>query len=90
MIYLDYKNRFRILRDQIIPDRLEQIATYHNDDYTERMINLTLKDTERLFNKACKDYSEDLDYYKLVSSQKELSKLLEDYFNSIDLLYKYC
>ena len=90
MIYLDYENRFRILKDQIIPDRLEQIATYEDDGFTERMIELTLKDTDRLFKKACKDYSKDLDYYKLVKSQKELSELLADYFDSIDDIYNIC
>lgn len=90
MSYLNYNNLFRILKDQTIPDRLEQITYYYNDNFTEVMIDLTLKDTDSLFKKACQEYSENLDYSKLINSQKELSDLLADYLESIDKIYTLC
>ena len=84
MVFLDYENRFRVWKDQVIPDRID-IINYENMDI---MDYLTERDGERLFKRACKEYSEDQNYKLLLKRQNEISDMLKLYYQRTENLFE--
>lgn len=55
-VIIDFENRFRIWRDQVIPDRVAQLRKHPHLDVAIRFYDLTLRDVVRLYRRATKEF----------------------------------
>ena len=82
---VDFETRFRIWRDQVIPDRLRQLEKHLSLETAVRFYGLTYKDVVRLYKRATKEFLE-------IADERETSRLQLEFFQKLyltrqDLLY---
>jgi len=72
-INTDFKHRFRVWQDQILPERLLSIQQENSVEYTRRMAGLLVSDGARLIDRAM---AEDLD---------DLDTIIEEIFDIVEI-----
>lgn len=72
-INMDFKHRFRVWQDQILPERLINIQQENSVGYTQRMAGLLISDGARLIDRAITEDLNDLD-----SIVDEIHDIIED------------
>ena len=82
-IDVSFNRRFKIWKEQVLPDRLMDIRKEQSVEYIHRMIDLLLADASRLTDRAIKE-----NVYTLISTIKEIDLIVEDeikiYLDEID------
>ena len=80
---VSFARRFRIWKEQIIPDRRLEVRREHSVEFVHRMIDLLLADASRLTDRAIAE-----NIYMLISTIKEIDIIVEDeikiYLDEID------
>ena len=82
---VDFETRFRIWRDQVIPDRLRQLEKHLSLETAVRFYGLTYKDVVRLYKRAIKEFLEVVDDIK--TTQEKLKFHQDLYLERQNLLY---
>jgi len=81
---LDFETRFRVWRDQVLPDRLMQFRMHNDVETGIRFYSLTVRDIVRLYKRAIKEFFDIANDREIDQETLEFHQRL--YFNRILLL----
>lgn len=55
-VKLDFETRYRVWKDQVLPDRLRQLEKHLSLETAVRFFDLTVADAQRLYRRAAKEF----------------------------------
>ena len=86
-IRVDFDYRFRIWKNEILPDRLLSIKMEHSVEFVHRMMDLLIDDADRLTNRAIREFEHEP---TLVNTIEEIDVVMKeaisDYISEIDII----
>jgi hypothetical protein len=84
-VKMDFESRFRVWKDQVIPDRVMQLKQHSSFSTAIRFYDLTVRDVVRLYRRATAEFMEVANNREVKQDELKFHQSL--YIERQDLLY---